>query len=70
MSKRNVLAALLGTLLWSVAVQAQDFPNKPIRLVVPYPPGGGTDAVARTIVQKLQAVLGQPVVIISESFSS
>ncbi|WP_444634674.1 Bug family tripartite tricarboxylate transporter substrate binding protein [Cupriavidus oxalaticus] len=63
MSKRNVLAALLGTLLWSVAVQAQDFPNKPIRLVVPYPPGGGTDAVARTIVQKLQVVLGQPVVI-------
>ena len=60
MSKRNVLAALLGTQLWSVAVQAQDFPNKPIRLVVPYPPGGGTDAVARTIVQKLQVVLGQP----------
>ncbi|MEI8153002.1 MAG: tripartite tricarboxylate transporter substrate binding protein [Hyphomicrobiales bacterium] len=41
---------------------AQTYPAKPITLVMPYPPGGGTDAVARIIAQKLEKRLGQPVI--------
>ena len=50
------------TLSTSTAM-AQDFPNKPIRIVVPYSPGGGTDAVARMMAQRLTASLGQSVVV-------
>ncbi len=65
------LAALLlavagNTLLGSVAALAQKaeaWPNRPIRLVVPFPPGGGTDLVGRTVGAKLSEVLGQTVVI-------
>jgi len=42
---------------------AQDYPNKPVKLVVPYPPGGPTDIVARVVAQKLQEQMGQPFVI-------
>lgn len=41
----------------------QNFPNRPIRLVVPYPPGGPSDATARTISVQLSRELGQPVVV-------
>jgi tripartite-type tricarboxylate transporter receptor subunit TctC len=43
--------------------QAQDFPNKPVRLIVPYTSGGGTDAIARPLAQRLSEKWGQPVVI-------
>ena len=42
---------------------AQGFPNKPVHVVVPFPPGGGTDVVARTVAPKMQELLGQPVVV-------
>ncbi|WER48122.1 tripartite tricarboxylate transporter substrate binding protein [Cupriavidus sp. WKF15] len=59
--------ALLSCLALSAtalpAAHAQTFPNKPIRLVVPYPPGGPTDIVARVVGQKLTDKLGQPLVV-------
>ena len=44
-----------------IAAMAQD--AKPMRMIVPFPPGGGTDALARTIAQNLTATFGQPVVV-------
>jgi tripartite-type tricarboxylate transporter receptor subunit TctC len=43
--------------------QAQDYPNRPIKVVVPFPPGGPTDGMARIISERLNAVLGQPIVV-------
>ena len=64
---RSVWALALATLFMlaaPMAAQAQaTYPDKPIKFVVPYPPGGGTDVVARIVQQRLQAALGQPIVI-------
>ena len=54
--------AAAGMLLGAVPVQAQ-YPGKTVRLIVPYPPGGGTDTLARVLSQKLGEALGQQVVI-------
>jgi tripartite-type tricarboxylate transporter receptor subunit TctC len=43
--------------------QAGAYPEKPVRFIVPYPPGGGTDVIARIVQEKLGAALGQPIVI-------
>lgn len=55
--------ATLGLVAASVFAQANDYPNRPVTLVVPFPPGGGTDAGARLVAQKLSAKWHQPVVI-------
>ena len=47
----------------SSATLAQTWPTKPIRVIVPFPPGGGTDIVARTVTPKMAEILGQPFVI-------
>ncbi|QJR14501.1 Bug family tripartite tricarboxylate transporter substrate binding protein [Usitatibacter palustris] len=57
---RCVLAAALLAALPSFA---QDWPNKPVKMIVPFPPGGGTDTVARPLAAKLSTILGQQVVI-------
>ena len=60
--RRAVLA--IGATLASPAVRAQGtWPNRPIRIVVPFPPGGSNDVVARPLAERLQQKLGQPVVI-------
>jgi tripartite-type tricarboxylate transporter receptor subunit TctC len=47
----------------TAAAQPPDYPSKPIRLITPFPPGGGTDVVARIIGERLAEQLGQPVVV-------
>jgi tripartite-type tricarboxylate transporter receptor subunit TctC len=57
---RTLLAALLSIPLLCLA---QQWPSKPIRLVVPYPPGGSTDLLARTVGAKVGEALGQTIVV-------
>ncbi len=63
--KRRSLWSLLLACGWLAAgaAAAQDYPNRPVRMVVGFPPGGGTDVVARLLSPQLAERLGQPVVI-------
>lgn len=65
--KRNFLKSLLalscGLAVLAPVAQAQSYPTKPIRLIVPFPPGGGNDVIARVIAQKLGERLGQQVIV-------
>jgi len=63
MLSRRFLLPLAALLLSPTLTMAQDFPSKPVTLVVPYPAGGSADILARTVGQKLAAQLGQPVVV-------
>ena len=58
----RILVVLTAFFLTSVAAAAE-FPTKPIKLVVPFPPGGAVDALGRLVGQKTSEILGQPVVI-------
>ncbi len=62
---RLAAAALLATLVCAPlsAASAQDYPNHPITLIVPFPPGGGVDLIGRLVGQRLSAALGQQVVV-------
>ncbi|MPS78576.1 MAG: tripartite tricarboxylate transporter substrate binding protein [Achromobacter sp.] len=69
-TRRRVLRAALTAAvaaaalpLWHTAHAASTWPTQPIRMVVPFPPGGSVDTVARTLGQALQEELGQPVII-------
>jgi tripartite-type tricarboxylate transporter receptor subunit TctC len=59
----TALAIAFASLLLAPLAHAQHYPDKPIRLIVPYPPGGGTDTLARPLAQRLAAELGQPVIV-------
>jgi tripartite-type tricarboxylate transporter receptor subunit TctC len=65
MNRRATLAAAAAALALGFAWPAasQDFPNRAITLIVPYPPGGGVDAMARIVGEKLSAALGQQVIV-------
>jgi len=62
--KVKVLAAAFAVLLCAApAFAQQDYPNRPITMIVPFPAGGGVDVIGRIVAEKLAAALGQPVVI-------
>jgi len=62
--KRARIIAVLAPILWVCALaHAQPFPSKPVRLVIPFPPGGPADIIGRTVGAKLGDALGQPFVI-------
>ena len=64
---RKVLLASVAA--WAIAISgiasvcAQDYPNRPVTVVVPFPPGGQVDTVARLLVDRMRASLGQPVIV-------
>ncbi len=63
--KRALVTGLAATAVWALAVpvMAQDYPNKPIKLIVPYPPAGATDVIGRVMAQKLSVALNQQVIV-------
>ena len=64
MNRSTFIAASLATLVLPFAVLAQtDWPQKPVSMVVPYPPGGVNDAVARVYADKLSTELGKPFIV-------
>jgi tripartite-type tricarboxylate transporter receptor subunit TctC len=54
---------LLALFAWSLCCVAQEYPARPVRVLVGYPPGGGMDTIARIIMPRLQEALGQPFVV-------
>jgi tripartite-type tricarboxylate transporter receptor subunit TctC len=59
----NRFLAAVAFVLMSTAVHAQSYPNKPIRIVVPFQAGGATDILARVLAEKMSPKLGQPIIV-------
>lgn len=58
-----IKALLVGCAWMPAAVLAQDYPSKPVRIIVPWPPSGNVDITARTIAPALSEALGQQVIV-------
>jgi tripartite-type tricarboxylate transporter receptor subunit TctC len=63
MRKKRLVALALAMVAGLAGAQAQTFPSRSLTLVVPFPPGGSTDAAARIMAERMRAPLGQPIVI-------
>jgi tripartite-type tricarboxylate transporter receptor subunit TctC len=70
MATLRVLIALLGLIAMPMMTNAQDWPNRPIRFIVPYPAGGSTDVGARVIADYLARSFGQQIVVENRSGGS
>src|SRR5215475_2828712 len=61
---RNVVAALTVLVMaFILPAHAQNWPTRPVTMVVPFPPGGGTDVLGRIVAHRLSEILGQQVVV-------
>ena len=63
MIRRRTLVGAAGASLLAAPALGQAFPTKPLKVIVPYPPGGGTDGLGRITCQFLSEKLGQPIVV-------
>jgi tripartite-type tricarboxylate transporter receptor subunit TctC len=63
MSDFKGICAVLALTLAATAALAQPYPSRPLRLIVPYPPGGSTDVLARAVAQKMGESMGQQIVV-------
>ena len=66
MKLKALLLSLAASLMFVCGAHAQDYPNKPIRLIIPAVAGGSADAIARVVMPVASKILGQPVVIENE----
>lgn len=63
-SSHTIIAAVLAVVVTlPFAAHAQSYPTRPVKMVVPYPPGGGTDSLARILVERMSEQLGQRVIV-------
>src|SRR6187455_442092 len=67
MKAARLFAVFVAALLPALAAAQAPYPSRPLTLIVPYPPGGATDVVARVLAEKLTASLGQPVIVENKS---
>lgn len=61
--RTKILTALIGFSLLGVSAAKADYPEKPLKLVVPFAPGGGTDTISRLVSKRLGEAIGQPVIV-------
>jgi tripartite-type tricarboxylate transporter receptor subunit TctC len=59
----GVLIAAFAGVAWNGSALAQDYPTRPITMIVPFPAGGATDTLARFLSERMRAILGQPLII-------